>query len=77
MRCRQPEKILRPSEFPVFPTELDQFCPLIAGELTLLRRAEITTIDAGLANLLVQAVVGETQPLGHSAAAEALTDAKC
>ncbi len=74
VRCRQPEKILLPPEFPVFPTELDQFCPFIAGELPLIRRAEITAIDAGLANPLGQAAVGESQSLSHSSAAKALTE---
>ncbi len=32
--------------------------------------------DAGLANLLGQAAVGESQPLHHSRAAEPLTEAK-
>jgi hypothetical protein len=57
VRYRQPEKILLTPEFPVLPPELDQFCPLIAGELNLLRRAEITAVDAGLANPLGQADV--------------------
>jgi hypothetical protein len=77
VRCRQPEKILLPPEFPILLAELDQFCPFIAGELPLIRRAEITAIDSGLANPLGQAAVGESQPLGYSGAAEALTEAKC
>ncbi len=74
MSCRQPEKILFPPELTVFPVELSQFSPLVAGELTLVRRAEITTVDAGLANPLGQAAVGESQPLCNSRAAEPLTE---
>jgi hypothetical protein len=74
--CRQPEKILLPPELTVFPTELSQFSPLLAGELTLIGCTEITTVDAGLANPLGQAAVGQPQPLRHSRAAEPLTEAK-
>ncbi len=76
MGCRQPEKILLTPEFTVFPAELSQFNPLVAGELTLLRRTEITTVDAGLTDPLGQAAVGESQPLRNSRAAEPLTEAK-
>jgi len=74
--CRQPEKILLPPELTVFLAKLGQFSPLVAGELTLVRRAEITTVDAGLPYPLGQAAVGESQPLRNSRAAEPLTEAK-
>ncbi len=76
MSCRQPKKILLPPELTVFLAELGQFSPLVAGELTLFKGTEITTVDAGLANPLGLAVVGESQPLSHSRAAESLTEAK-
>jgi hypothetical protein len=51
VRCRQPEKILFPPELTVLLAQPGQFSPLLAGELPLISRAEITTVNAGLANL--------------------------
>jgi len=68
--------MLLPPEFQIFSTELGQVCTFIAGELTLLRRAEITAIGASKSNPLGHAAVGESQPLGHSGVDEALTEAK-
>ncbi len=76
VRCRQPEKILFPPEFPVFLAQPSQFSPLLSGELTLPGRAKVPTIDAGLPYPLGQAAVGQPQPLGNYRAAEALTEAK-
>ncbi len=76
MSCRQPEKILFPPELTVFFAELGQFSPLVAGEITLIRRTEITMVAAGLANPLGQAAVGQPQPLRNSRAAESLTETK-
>ena len=76
MRCRQPEKILFPPELSVFLAEPGQFSPLLAGELTLIRMAEITTVYACLAHPLGQAADGDAKSLGHSGAAEPLTEAE-
>jgi len=76
VRCRQPEKILLPPELSVFLAEPGQFSPLLAGELTLIRGAEITPVKAGLAHPLGQAADGDAKPLGNSRAAKALTEAE-
>jgi len=69
VRCRQPEKILLPPELAVFLAQPGQFSPLIAGELTLLRRSKVTAIDSSLPHPLGQAADGDAQSLGYSRAA--------
>lgn len=76
MRCRQPEKIFLPPELAVLLAQPGQFGPLLAGELTLLRRAKVPAIDPGLPDPLGQAADGQSQPLGHGRAAQALTEAE-
>ena len=76
MRCRQPEKILLPPELSVFLAQPGKFSPFLAGELTMFRRAKVTPVNAGLPHPLGQAAVGQSQPLGHSGAAEPLTEAE-
>lgn len=58
------------------PKDLGQFCPLIAAELTLLRRGEITAIEASLAKQLGQSAVEESLTMGHGRTAVALTETK-
>ncbi len=48
VHCRQPEKFLLPPELTDLLSELCQFSPLVAGELTMLRRTEIIAVDACL-----------------------------
>jgi hypothetical protein len=76
VRCRQLEKFLFPPELAILLAELGQFSPLIAGELTLIRGTEITPINPGLPDPLGQAADGDAKSLGHSPAAEALTEAE-
>ena len=76
MRCRQLEKILFPPELAILLAELGQFSPLLAGELTLLGRAKVTPINPGLHDPLGKAADRNTKSLGHSRAAEALTEAE-
>jgi len=76
VRCRQPEKILLSPELAVFLAQTGQLSPLVAGELILLRGAKVAPVNAGLAHPLGQVAVGQSQPLGHSGAAEALTEAE-
>jgi hypothetical protein len=74
--CRQPEKILLPPQLSVFLSQPGQFSSLVAGELALIRRTKITTIDSSLPNPLGQAAGGKSQPLGHSVATELFSQAE-
>ena len=76
VRCRQPEKILFPPELAVFLAQAGQFSPFLAGELTLFRGAKVTAIDWSLPHPLSQAAVEQSELLGHSCAAEPLTEAE-
>jgi hypothetical protein len=76
VRCRQLEKILFPPELAILLAELGQFSPLIAGELTLLGRAEVTPINPDLPDPLGKAADGNTKSLSDSRIAEPLTQAK-
>ena len=76
MRCHQLEKILFPPELAILLAELGQFSPFLAGELTLLGRAKVTPINPGLPDPLGQAADGQSQPLGHSPAAEVFAQAE-
>jgi len=53
-----PTQSLVPLELSVFLAEPGQFSPLLAGELTLIRGAEITSVNEGLAHPLYQAAEG-------------------
>jgi hypothetical protein len=57
VRCRLPETIFLPPELTNLLAELGQFSSFVGGELTLLRRAEITAINTGLTDRLGQADV--------------------
>jgi hypothetical protein len=76
VRCRQLEKILFPPELAILLAELGQFSPFLAGKLTLLGRTKVTPINPGLPEPLGQAADGDAKSLGHSPAAEALTEAE-
>jgi len=76
VRCRQLEKILLPPELTVLLAQPGQFSPLLAGELTLLGRAKVTSVNPGLSHPLGQAAVGQSQPLGHRRAAKAFCEAE-
>lgn len=60
----------------VLPGLVHQFSPLLAGELTLLGRAKVTPINPGLPDPLGKAADGQSQPLGHSPAAEVFAQAE-
>ena len=76
MRCGQLEKVLFPPELAIFHAELGQFCPLLSGELTLIRGSEITPINAVLPDPLGQVADGDAKSLGHSPAAEDFAQAE-
>jgi hypothetical protein len=76
VRCRQPEKILFPPELAVFLAQPGQLSSFLSCELTLLGRPKVPTIDPGLPHPLGEAADGKPQPLGHSRADEALTEAQ-
>ena len=76
MCCRQPEKILLPPQLAVFLSQPGQFNSLLAGELSLIRGAKITTVDSCLPDPLGQAAGGKAKSLGHSVATEAFSQAE-
>jgi hypothetical protein len=76
VRYRQHETILLSPEITDLLAELDQFCPLIAGERPLLRGTQLTMVDSCLTIPLSQSAVGQAKPLRHSCVAKAFTEPK-
>ena len=72
MRCRQPEKILLPPEFPVLPTEAIELSALLAGQDAVVPGTSLAAVDTGLANPAGQAAGVQAEALGHRIAGEAL-----
>ena len=48
MRCRQPEKILLPPEFPVLLTEAIELSSLLAGQDAVVPGTSLAAVDTGL-----------------------------
>lgn len=76
MRCRQPEKILLPPEFPVLLTEAIEFSALLAGQDAVVPGTSLAAVDTGLADSAGQAAGVQAEALGHRIAGEALLNAE-
>ena len=76
MRCREPEKIFLPPEFPVLLTEAIELSALLAGQDAVVPGTSLTAVDTGLADPAGQAAGVQAKALGHRIAGEALLHAE-